>query len=246
MKMMKYGMAALLTILAVTNVQGSLVRPWGDASSLSTLQSVFTGIGSSIDAVNDQSTGAIFEPSGTGHSVASYVASVSWVAGDIEFGLYNTANPNQTVSLFNYNNGPAAGDSVVIQFDQANNWVRAIDLQAVTVYDSSSYFREFGFYATSDSGTYYSEDHLNDQDNARFLTYEGKGEVVTIKPEGYTDQDHWYIAAETGASGDTSMEDFSDMVVQMESIVAIPEPGTISMIALGSFALFGLRKKRRS
>ena len=233
------------------NVQGSL-RPWGDATSLSELQGVFDGIGSTMDAVNDQTTEALFEPTGAGNSVASFVASVSWgsTAFDIEFGIYDLNDPSQRVAMFNWANAPNPGATVVLDFDEDNNQVRSVDLDNIALYDQSDYyFKDFGFYVTSDfgGGTFFSDDALNGG-YARLLTYQGKGDDVVIESTAaYNDIGHWYVAAEAGnyssLGGDTSTADFSDMIVQMESITPIPEPSSIAMIGLVSGSALFIRKR---
>ena len=247
MKSSKYlnlGAVALIT-LAVT-AQGS-VRPFGDAVTLSELQDVFTGIGSSIDAVNDQTTEALFEPTGTGNSVASYVATATWSAGDIDFGIYDMDAPNVQLSLFGYPSG-TVGDSVVIQFNEGLDYVRVVDLGSLAVIDSSNYyFKEFGFYVHApqlSSTTYYSQDSLNPANLAHFLTYESKGDQVTIGNSGtYNDIDHWYIAAEAWTSTGPADSDFTDMVVQMESITPIPEPASLVLIGITTSSIVFIRRR---
>lgn len=240
------GVIGVALIALAGNVQGSL-RPWGDAASLSGLQGVFDGIGSTIDVVNDQTAESLFEPTGTGNSVASYVATASWGWPELEFGIYNMDDPGQRVSMF-FDSGASAGDSVVVQFDLGANYVRVVDLASLTVLSSTSYFKEFGFYAltTTDTGTagpYFSQDDLNTGGYAHFLTYEGKDDQVTIGSSGtYSDIDHWYIAVEAGTTIDTTNSDFSDMVVQMESITPIPEPATMGLISLFVGGLYFKRK----
>jgi hypothetical protein len=240
--------AVLLTMLFTAgNVDASLSRPWGDSASLSELQYLFDGIGSTIDAVNDQSTEALFEPTGTGNSVASYVATISFEWPELEFGIYSMDDPNQRVPMF-YESTATAGDSIVVQFDLGADYVRVVDLDTLSVLSSTNYFKEFGFYAitTTTSGTsgpFYSEDHLNPGGFAHFLTYEGKGDDVTIGTSGtYSDIDHWYVAVEGGTATDTTEEDFSDFVVQMESITPIPEPASIGLIALMTGGIFFVRR----
>jgi hypothetical protein len=246
----------LKTLLAVTAVvlavftgqADASLRPFGDAASLSELQSVFNSIGSSIDAVNDQTTEDLFEPTGTGNSVASYVATVSWAWPELEFGIYNMDNPSQKLAMF-YESTATVGDSLVVQFDQGANYVRVVDLGTLSVLGSTTYFKEFGFYTltTTTSGTagpYYSEDNLNPGGFAHMLTYEGNGDQVTIASSGtYSDIDHWYIAAEAGTFTDTTGEDFSDFVVQMESITPIPEPGSLILLA-GTSSLIAFIRHR--
>ena len=115
-------------------------RPWGDATSLSELQGLFTTIGSTIDAVGDQTGAANFEATGAGNSVAAYVATVSFGWPELEFGIYNVDDPSQRVEIFGLST-VSSGDSVTIQFNQGSDFVRAVDLDTLTVIDSSTYFR---------------------------------------------------------------------------------------------------------
>jgi hypothetical protein len=223
-------------LIVFTGRSDASLRPFGDAASLSELQTLFNSIGSTIDAVNDQSSEALFEPTGTGNSVASYVATSSWSWPELEFGIYNMNDPNQMLPMF-YESTTVAGDSLVVQFDQGADYVRVVDLNSLSVISTTTYFKEFGFYAltTTDTGTagpYYSDDSLNPGGFAHFLTYEGKGDDVTIGSSGtYSDIDHWYVATEAGTAFDTTGEDFTDFLVQMESITPIPEPASLVLLA---------------
>ena len=247
MKATRYISLGAIVLIALTiSVQGS-VRPFGDASTLSDLQTIFNGIGSTIDAVNDQTTEALYEPTGTGNSVASYVATASWSAGDIDFGIYDMDNPNVQLSLFDYPTG-VVGDSVVIQFNEGLDYVRVVDLNTLTVVDSSTYyFKEFGFYVNApqvSATTYFSQDNLNPGSLAHFLTYEGKGDQVTIGASGtYSDIDHWYVAAEAWTTSGPADSDFTDMVVQMESITPIPEPASLVLIGITTSSIVFVRRR---
>jgi hypothetical protein len=249
------GTIGLMLIIVASSTQGAIVRPYGSVASMSEVQGVFDSIGSTIDAFNDQSTEAFFEPTGTGSSVGSFVASVSWgpTSFDVEFGIYDLLNPSQTVAMFNWANAPSPGATVVLEFDEGNNWVRSVDIDNIALYDQSDYyFKDFGFYVSSDfgGGTWYSNDDLNGG-YARLLTYEGKGDTVTIGTEGtYNDTGHWYVAAEAGnyddLGGDTSTGDFSDMIVQMESITpsdVVPEPGSVLLMTCATVGIVSVRRR---
>jgi len=247
---------ALALAFIAGNSYASL-RPVGDAVTLSEVQGVFDGIGSTIDAVLDQTTEDAFLPTGAGNSVASYVATVSFGWPNMEFGIYNLLDPSQKVKVFD-SSAVAAGDSVVIAFDEGLNLVASVNfanpLAPVTI-DSTSYFLDFGFYAITTDGEFspdgylYSQDFLNVGNYARMLTYQGKGDLVSIGDAGtYPDDHHWYVAVEGGAyyGSDPTGGDFSDMIVQLESITpsdVIPEPGSALLLASAAVGMAAVRRR---
>jgi hypothetical protein len=226
-------------------------RPFGSVASLTELQGVFDDIGSTINAYNDQSPYGYFVPTGAGNSTAAYIATVSWGWPELEFGIYELGNTANTVQLFTQSTA-TPGDSVAIVFNQGAGTVTTVNLETWTMIDQTTdYFQTFGFYAitTMDTGVmgpFYSEDALNAGGFARFLTYESKGDNVTIPNKGtFNDLDHWYVAAEAGyyPTGDTTDGDFSDFVVQMESIAPVPVPAAALLAFLGLGAA-GLKLRR--
>ncbi len=246
----------MITSIAAETALGAIInpnRPWGTTASLNEVQTVFTAIGSSLDPVADQTGYGYFEPAGAGNSTAAYIATVSWGWPELEFGIYDLDDPTNMVKLFD-ESLLSAGDSVLINFSQTLNSIVVSDVDTLVVVDSTTYFREFGFYAITTTsvnpettiGPFYSEDSLNPGGWARFLTYEAKGDMVTIGGEGpYNDAAHWYIATEAGSygAGTTWGADFSDFIVQMQSIVPVPVPAAILLGILGlSVAGIKLRK----
>jgi hypothetical protein len=237
-----YITAAVALALTALTSEASL-RPVGDAVQLAELQGVFDSIGAtSIDAVNDQINEMAFEP--TSPNVSSeFVASASWSAGSIDFGIYNLANISQKVSLFDVVSN-TDGDTTILQFNLAGNYVRSVDADTLSIIDSTTFFLQFGFYATSYQGTFYSEDDLNSGSHAHFLSYQSEGDNVTIGGNAtFNDIGHYYIAAEVGDI-DTTLPtaDFSDIVVQVESILPIPEPASMGLIALFTGGIYFTRR----
>jgi hypothetical protein len=253
-----WGVIGAVLITLSGNVQGSL-RPVGDNVTLSELQGVFDGIGSNIDAVNNQTTEDAFMPTGNGLASAGYVATVSYGWAELEFGIYNLLDTSQTVKLFDYSVA-TPGDSVALKFDAGNDLVYTVSLANPlnpVVIDSSTYFMDFGFYAitygengSSPDGSLYSQDFLNNGSYGRMLTYEGQGDLVSLDEglSSYLDSDHWYVAAEAGAyyGADPTGGDFTDMVVQMESIApsdVVPEPASVLLMASTAVGIAFARRR---
>ncbi len=226
-------------------------RQWGSAASLTELQEgVFDAINSSISAYGDQSTYAIFEPMAGGTSASTYVATISWYYPDIEFGIYEYGNASNRLKLFDESTA-TLGDSVTFEFNLTENWVKSYDSGGSI--DQTTWFGDFGFYAIATDnqqqpiGPYYSEDSLNPFNDAHFLTYEAKGDIVEIPNKGTGDDTgHWYVASEPDiASNRPWTSAFTDFVVLVESIVPVPVPAAVLLGILG-LGVVGLKLRKHA
>jgi len=206
------------------------------------------GIGSSIDPLNDQSGHAIFQPASSGSPTATYLATLTYTVSHIQFGIYEYGDTSNKVEVFDSATmSLTQGFSVSIDFDPGSQVITSYVQSGspptpVLVDYTDDYFEDFGFYAVGNNGkTYYSEDTENLNDYARMLTYEGKGEQVTIGGLTGTDDAHWYVAAEVADYGTQDpvnptsyvAADFSDFVVQMQSVEPVPVPGAVLLGILG-------------
>ncbi len=256
---------------ALSLMQSSMAAPI-DASTLNLtelqnlIDSKTLGGASSINVSTDETGDEKFAFQSSGAS-ATYVATVSY-AYPVEFGMYDVYNSDTKVSLFDTNAGSQPGDStqIYIQYSALNNTVTTYYFDGscpffgICVVDSATFSTsQVGFYATSVYGTFYSESGKNAaandangdgvKDDDHFLTYAGQGDYFNANGDGHTflnDLAHWYIAVEATTLGDPSSNDYTDFIVQLESLQPVAEPETLALFGAGllGLAAFARRKKR--
>jgi Domain of unknown function (DUF4114)/PEP-CTERM motif len=269
---MRFAQTAFAFALALANVSQALAAPidqnnlrqvpigTSSVASEAKLQDILTGgpsfpntavfPGSTLDVTTDQSTYGMFGmATNPGTSIPTFVAEYTANAGSQIFGIWfgtdtsavltydlftgaATRGTNTGISIFG-NTLEVIGSSLGASLSTCGQ-----EVNCGVVTDTRINANAFGFYfkPSANTATYFSLDQLNAGNERRVLSFQNGATT------------NWAFAYEDGITttgGQYGDHDYNDMVVKVESLVAVavPEPSTLALMLAG---LTGLALRRRT
>ena len=221
-------------------------------SSLTALDNVLNGIAVdgnididvNSDMINDNGD-STWEITGSGMSAATFIIELAGFASSNTLGIYDSSDPTKRVLLFG--GVDTAGSQAVISIKADGSVYRNLEDTGIDFAGNS-----FGYYldATVGSGNinsiFYSDTNLNADGLDHMLAYQGTNSedvrLPGLAPGEWTDNEFILAFEDLLGGGDF---DYDDLVVMVESVQPVPEPGTMFLLGSGLLGLAAARKKRK-
>lgn len=190
-----------------------------------------------LNVNTDQVLDEKWQVTATGFAGARLLFELAGFANENAFGVYDLTNTSNRLTIFS---GPNGAGSRGLLANEGNEFCAQLWMGATSCSTFGSGF--FGFFLQTPGGTFYSEEHLNGDNEDHMVAFEGGEHSGTIAGRPWVENEFILAWEDLFGGGD---RDFDDFGVLVGPIVAIAEPASLALFGLGLIGIFYYTRRRR-
>lgn len=223
-----FGFIALVALVAMPGMASAL-----SISGTDLLTATDTYSDTGLEAVYLTDTGVLPDD-----AQAYLLLELAGYAGSNTFGIYEFSDAGGVITLGDTLEVFSGGDSptfnVTLEFDLAGGTVENLNTSTTANIDDT-----FGFYLDGPGGTFYTHNYLNVDGDDYALLFDTHGDL-----SGELFGSDVVVAFEDLLKRDGSDFDYNDMVVGVNDVAPIPEPGTMLLLGSGLAGLAAWKRRK--